>query len=498
MRKRACARGLLALVVCIAVTSSTFLYADAFGDAKKAYQNGQNDQALTLVLVKLRKDNSHQDAIALFKTVLKLVIDQHQAAAQDDEAAGNYEAAIREYQYLRQVGTEISSVTPMEEVKINGKKVKQPLEMPKIDVREQLQKANNAGTEAHYQKGVSLASAPGGSAAAAAEFSAALRMVPDYKDTRQLAAEAFYRDAVSLARTVGNSQRAATAFDGAMGFVPNFKDSSQLAAECLYRDGVAANTAKDYKSAVGLFRRSASYVPGFKDAEALAEKAKVSATRRIAVMPFTNLSGKQQFGEVGQILTDQIISGAMGSNPEFMEFVTRDYVQQILQEQSLGSSGAINESSAAKIGKLAGINSFVFGKVLSITVFQPPEQAENGTNTVVACTAVTLFGICPQGSSIPITANYTKHTLQGYVEITGSFQIIDVEKGTIVKSASITKRMEDHAQWVTYEGDQRAIPSAVMQGDTGQKALNPPEQLAQTAIQQIGNELAGNLVGYFQ
>lgn len=337
MRKRECARRLLALVICFAVTSSTFLFADEWGDAKKAYQNGQNDQALTLVLVKLRKDNSHQDAIALFKTVLKLVIDQHQAAAQDDEAAGNYEAAIGEYQYLRKVGTEISSVTPMEEVKINGKKVKQPLEMPKIDVRAQLEKANNVGAETHYQKGVSLASAPGGSAAAATEFNAALRMAPDYKDTRQLAAEAFYRDAVSLARTVGNSQKAAAAFRGAMGFVPNFKDSNQLAAESLYRDGVASNTAKDYKSAVVLFRGAAGYVPGFKDAEALAEKARVAATLRIAVMPFTNLSGKQQFGEVGQVLTDQIISGAMGSNPEFMEFVTRDYVQQILQEQSLGS-----------------------------------------------------------------------------------------------------------------------------------------------------------------
>jgi tetratricopeptide (TPR) repeat protein len=497
MRKSVC-RGLLALVVCIAVTSSTLLFADEWGDAKKAYQNGQNDQALRLVLVKLRKNNSHQDAIALFKTVLKLVIDHHQAAAQEDEAAGNYEAAIGEYQFLRQVATDISSVSPIEEVKIDGKKVKQPLEMPKIDVREQLQRANNAGTEAHYQKGISLASTPGGSAAAATEFYAALRMVPDYKDTRQLAAEAFYRDAVSLARTVGNSQRAAAAFDGAMGFVPNFKDSNQLAAECLYRDGVASNTAKDYKSAVGQFRHAARYVPGFKDAEALAEKARVAATRRIAVMPFANLSGKQQFGEVGQVLTDQIISGAMEGNPEFMEFVTRDYVQEILQEQSLGHSGAINESSAAKIGKLAGINSFIFGKVLSITVSYPSERDENGTNTMVGCTAVMLFGICPQGSEIPIRANYTKHTLQGYVEISGSFQIIDVEKGTIVKSASITKRLEDHAQWVTYEGDQRAIPPEAMQGDTGQKALDPPEQLAQTAIQQIGKELAGNLVQYFK
>ena len=498
MRNRVCARGLLALIVCIAVTSSTVLFADEWGDAKKAYQNGQNEQALRLVIVKLKKDNSHQDAIALFKTVLKLVIDSHLAAAQEDEAAENWEAAIREYNSLRQVASEISQVTPMEEVKINGKKVKQPLEMPKIDVRAQLEKANSIGAETHYQKGISLASAPGGSAAAATEFYAALNMARDYKDTRQLGAEAYYRDAVSLSRTVGNAQKAATAFDGAMKFVPNYKDSSQLAAECLYRDAVAANTAKDFKSAVGLFRRSASYVPGFKDAEALAEKARVAATRRIAVTAFLNTSGKQQFGEVGPSLTDQIISEAMGGNPEFMEFVTRDHVEQLMQEQSLSHSGAIDEKTAAKIGKLNGIYAFVNGKVSNIVVSPPRELQENGTNAVAGCTAVTLFGICPQGSEVILRANYTKHTSQGYVEVTATCQIINVETGAIVKSFTSQKRVEDHAQWVTYEGDQRAIPPAVNQGNTGQKMLDPPEQMATDALQQISKDLAADLVQYFK
>src|ERR1017187_7513782 len=68
------------LVLCIALGLSSPMRADEYGDAKKAYQSGQNEAALSLLLVKLRKDNSHQDAIALYKTVLKLVIDKHQTA----------------------------------------------------------------------------------------------------------------------------------------------------------------------------------------------------------------------------------------------------------------------------------------------------------------------------------------------------------------------------------------------------------------------------------
>ena len=187
------------LVLCISLGLSSVLRADEYGDAKKAYQNGQNDQALALLIVKLKKDNSHQDAIALFKTVLKLIIDKHQAAAEDYEASRDWEGAIREYDALRKVSSDISSITPIEEVKVNGKNVKQPVEMPKIDVRTQRAAAIGNAAEAHYQKGVGFASTAGSSQSAATEFNAALRFIPDYKDSRELAADCLYRDAVLLA-----------------------------------------------------------------------------------------------------------------------------------------------------------------------------------------------------------------------------------------------------------------------------------------------------------
>jgi hypothetical protein len=485
---------LVVLVVCISFGLSSPLkagwFSDEFRDAKKAYQSGQNDEALRLLIIKLRKDSAHQDAIALFKTVLKLVVDKHQTAADDFEAARDWANAISEYDILRSISSDLSSISPLEKVNIGGKAVAQPIEMPKIDVRARRAVAIGSAAEAHYQKGVTYAGTAGSAETAATEFDAALRYVPDYKDSRQLAADSLYRDGASSARTPGSSERAATLLDAARRYVPNYKDSRQLAADSFYRDGIDLMAKKDFKNAVLKLRRVADYVPGFKDSATLADKAKQAAMQRVAVMPFNNLSGKAQFGDVGQIMTDRVIAGAMDSQSEFLEFVTREYVAQILQEQALDKTPAINESTAAKVGRLAGIHAFVFGKVLSITASYPPEITEHGTSSATYC--------CQNGQPFVINANWTKHTLTGYVEISGSFQIVNVEKGTIVKSDSIKKRIEDRAQWVTFVGDQRALEPAISASNTGERALEPAEQLAQKAIEDIAKGLATNLAQFFR
>ena len=481
---------ILCLSLGLSMPARAGLFSDEFRDARKAFQNGQNDEALRLLIIKLRKDNDHQDAVALFKTVLNLVVEKHQTAAADFEAARDWASAISEYDILRKLGTELSSVSPIEKVKIGGRSTQQPVEVPKIDVRAQRAAAVGNAAEDHYQKGVTYASTAGSSERAASEFDAAVRFIPDYKDSRELAAASLYRDGASLAKIAGSSERAATLFDGAISHVPDYKDSRQLAAQSLYRDGVDLLTKKDFRTAVTRLRRVDNYVQGFKDSAALAEKAKEAAVQRVAVMPFNNLSGKGQFGEVGQIMTDRIIAGAMERQSEFLEFVTREYVAQILGEQALDKTPNINESTAAKIGKLAGIHAFVFGKVLSITASYPPELTERGSSSARYC--------CQDGQPFIVSADWTKHTLTGYVEISGSFQIVSVEKGTIVKSDSIKKRIEDRAQWVTYVGDQRALEPALKAFNTGERSLEPAEQLAQKAIEDIAGGLAMNLAQFFR
>lgn len=429
--------------------SHSVLLADEYKDGKKAYEMGQNDEALRLLVIKLRKDNDHKDAVALYKVVLPLVIDKHQKNAQDYEARADWDKAFAEYEILNGISEMTSSIAPLEETKVDGKKIKMPVTVQIIDVSAQRDNVITNAAEAHYQKGI------------------------------------------SFMQTIGSSGRVVTEFEAARKYIPDYKDSRELCAESLYRDGADLLAKKDHKNAVMKFRRCQEYIPGYKDAVALAEQAKQAAIRRIAVMPFTNLSGKTQFGEVGQILTDQIISSALQTRSEFLEFVTREYVEQILQEQAMGQSAIINESTAAKVGKLAGIHAFVFGKVLTITASYPPVIEVQGTSSQTLTSYKT-------GQSSTIRADWIKHTLQGYVEINGSMQIVDVEKGTIVKSESIAKRMEDRAQWVTFRGDEDAIERDVKKHHTtGERSLEPAEALANKAMENIAKDLASKLTVFF-
>ena len=141
-----------------------------------------------------------------------------------------------------------------------------------------------------------------------------------------------------------------------------------------------------------------------------------------------------------------------------------------------------------KVGQLAGLHAIVVGKIQSIIVDAPPEQLENGTNTV-------QFVYPPNTSA---SANWTVHTTRASVTVEGSFQVLECEKGTILKSDSIVRKNDDSTSWVTYSGDQRAIPQQVTARNREQRPLKSVEEMVQDAMRDIGQQLAGNLVQFFR
>ncbi len=446
MKTRQCF--ILSFFICLICS---VLFADEFGEAKKAYENGRVDQAIDLLVVKLRKDNNHKNAIAMMKQVLPVAYEKHNKAAQEYESKNDWDSAVNEYKMIKKIVDGVNSITPIEVVKVDNKKVTKPVELQKIDVDIKYENAVLNAAELHYQKGL------------------------------------------LFSRTLGLSKDAADEFDIVRSYKFYYKNTDTLAAACLYRDGVDLVTKKNYKGAVMKFRKCQEYIPWYKDAANLAEEAKKNAIQRIAIMPFTNLSGKTQFGEIGQIIADYTVTKAIQQQNEFLEFVTREYVNQILQEQALGQAAVIDERSAAKVGKLIGINAFIFGKVLTITTSYPSDIVETGSNTVQTYNFSTK-------QSYPQSCNYIKHTRTGYVEISGSIQIIDVEKGTIVKSESITERTGDRAQWVTYSGSEDAIPENVRNWATesAERSLEPAEVLINKTIDIISQKLAIKLTQFFQ
>jgi len=405
---------LMVIAICFVFGFFLFPFEPAFagpdGDAKKAYDMGNFDNAVKILIEKLRKKNDHQDNINLLETSLALAMKKHISAAQDGEANGNWDIAYNEYLLAKKLGDAVALLPPVQrEVQQNGKKVKQPFTFTAENVSEVMAKARTNAIITHYDKGK--------------EYQAA-----------------------------GKFKEAAIEFRGVKKYDPSYQDAASRYDDC-----------------------------------------RKKATLRIAVMPFENISGKTQFGELGQIAADQIISKALGYAPEFIEFITRDYLGQLLAEQGIQQSSIADQSTATQLGKTGGVHAFIFGKVNSVLINYPPDETKYGNG----CDEIYV-----DKSKITVCARWCMHTRAGQVKVGASYQIVNVEKGNIMSAESINEDVEDRAQWVTLtpESDQRAVPNEVRKHQIGQgeRSIDPPELLVNKAMESLCQNLAGTLVNYFK
>ncbi len=100
---------------------------------------------------------------------------------------------------------------------------------------------------------------------------------------------------------------------------------------------------------------------------AAAPQAQPPAKRRMAVVPFEfTASGRHNGGEIAASLTDRINVGiaALGR----FDVIERVRINEILREQALGQTGAIDEATAAQVGSITGVEMVIVGGITAYSV----------------------------------------------------------------------------------------------------------------------------------
>src|SRR4030042_7210653 len=88
---------------------------------------------------------------------------------------------------------------------------------------------------------------------------------------------------------------------------------------------------------------------------------------RIAVMDFENNSTWAWWGDnLGKAAADELVTQLVKSGQ--FSFIERDKLQAVLDEQALGASGAVQGSTAAKIGKILGIHLILTGSITKFSI----------------------------------------------------------------------------------------------------------------------------------
>ena len=173
-----------------------------------------------------------------------------------------------------------------------------------------------------------------------------------------------------------------------------------------------------------------------------------------------------------------------------MQFVTRDHLARLIKEQGLQQFDLFNPESITEVGLKVGVRVFVFGKILSVVEHYPQDYIESGTATKRIKNK--------NGKRSMVSVNWHKYTRTGEVRVTASYQIIDVETGTILSAERQTAIGRSQIMWTHHDGDERALPPGVISHNHHNQNMHPqrPEILLEEAITKLSSQLAEKLVNY--
>lgn len=88
----------------------------------------------------------------------------------------------------------------------------------------------------------------------------------------------------------------------------------------------------------------------------------------VAVLPFDDGSLQRWWGnhwDVGQGVSDQVITELVNTNK--FRVIEREQLDKVLREQNFGASGRVDPRSAARIGRILGVQYLIIGKVTEFT-----------------------------------------------------------------------------------------------------------------------------------
>lgn len=100
---------------------------------------------------------------------------------------------------------------------------------------------------------------------------------------------------------------------------------------------------------------------------AILSHAQPPAKRRMAVVPFEfSAGGRHNDDEIAASLTDRVNVGiaALGR----FDVIERVRINEILQEQALGQTGAIDDATAAQVGSITGVEMVIIGSITAYSV----------------------------------------------------------------------------------------------------------------------------------
>jgi len=206
-----------------------------------------------------------------------------------------------------------------------------------------------------------------------------------------------------------------------------------------------------------------------------------------------------------------VVTYSVNYESPFIEIVDRDNLERLLNEQKLGMSGVVDESTASQAGKVLGLNYVVLGRLINVS------QTGGELNS----RKVTAYELYPaknaEGQVVQKGKPVTYMLYEGSKTMTyeAAYQVISVETSKIVSSDIVSASDNDHVKYATYNGDpkklcainpdesafsqQSAKNSMVDQRLFGaRQKMKSQEEMQPVIIKNLATKIANGICGQFK
>ena len=285
------------------------------------------------------------------------------------------------------------------------------------------------------------------------------RYIEEHKDVRLIIAEDYYRKGERDIST-NNYRSALVNFKKADEYHPNFRDvraninyaesGARLAdAERHYQNGLRNYQNQNYRRAYSDFQNAINQVRGYKDAVELQRSALEKGRVRLGIFEFGN--DTRAIGAQGTLYS-YVLNNIVNTRNPFVQVLDRQNLSRLLSEISFSQSGIIDASSAARAGKLLGLNYVVVGRLTNVI-------QEGGRVRQEPLSAFELYYANVDGGQQARCRLVTFMFYEGSTSVVyeAHYQIVHVETGRVVKSNIISARDSDSITYATYSGNFRSL-----------------------------------------
>lgn len=281
-----------------------------------------------------------------------------------------------------------------------------------------------------------------------------------FNECREILAEQYYLDGMSKF-DYGEYLEAIRAFETCLTYISPYKDARDLIEQCReaknvsdaersYQSAMAKFEAEEYRAAYYEFTRCLGYKSPYKDAAEMKAESLEKGKVRIGIFEFAN--DTKYHGAEGALYS-YVVTYAVNYESPFIEIVDRDNLERLLNEQKLGMSGVVDESTASQAGKVLGLNYVVLGRLINVTQSGGDLHSQKVTAYELYSAKTAEGQVIQKGKAVTYTVFEGNRT----VTYEAVYQLISVETSKIISSEIVTASESDQVKYATYTGDAKKL-----------------------------------------